>query len=56
MSCCVGDQFRAAHVLCGHILRLEPDNQVARQFLPILEERLQLGKWCPVLLLEECHL
>ena len=38
------DEHGAALILCKKVLEFEPDNETAKQFLPILQERLKLGE------------
>jgi len=38
------DEHKAALILCKKVLQFEPHNTTAQEFLPVLEERLQLGE------------
>ena len=38
------DEYGAALILCNKVLEFEPENQTAKDFLPVLQERLKLGK------------
>jgi hypothetical protein len=46
VSCCVRDEYAAALILCNKVLEFEPHNQTAKEFLPVLQERLKLGVRC----------
>ena len=38
------DEHEAALILCKKVLEFEPNNETAKEFLPVLQERLKLGK------------
>lgn len=44
VSCCVRNEYSAALILCNKVLEFEPNNQTAKQFLPVLQERLKLDE------------
>ena len=44
VSCCIRNEYRAAFILCKKVLEYEPGNETAKEFLPVIQERLKLGE------------
>eukprot|EP00731_Ephydatia_muelleri_P012710 Em0007g20a len=43
LSCVMREKYEAARLLCEKVLQLEPTNQFAAEYLPVIVERLQIN-------------
>lgn len=44
LRCLMSEEYDAAKFLCQKVLELEPDNCIAQEFVPVIEERLKIDK------------
>jgi hypothetical protein len=44
LTCVMNQKYEAALILCQYVLRYEPENETAREFYPIIIEKIHRGK------------